>query len=357
QLAVAAATSTPRESLKEYRIGVEVFDRGRDFDPRVDPIVRVQATKLRSKLVEYYAGDGANDPIVISIPKGGYAAEIARRGAGASVATDVRAGPSRVAVLPFVNMSADAANEYFSDGLTEELINRLTAVPQLRVVGRTSVFHFKGRNEDVREIGARLNAGTVIEGSVRQSGDQLRVTAQVIDVRTGYHLLSRTYQRENKDVFALQGELAQAVVDEVLRDSAAVATMGVRAGHRTDLDAYNLYLRGMYAMWNRFGDLRECVTLLREALSFDAHYAPAWAGLANAYWTLAWFYLMPWHEAMPLSRDAALRTLELDPGSAHGHSSLGIVECGFEWNWDSGERHFLRAIELQPGLAVIYPFY
>jgi serine/threonine-protein kinase len=175
QLAVTAVTAPNHEALKEYRIGVEVFDRGRDFDPRIDPIVRVQATKLRSRLIEYYAADGANDDIVINIPKGSYVAVITRRGA----AGRSNSGPaaSHIAVLPFVNMSADAANEYFSDGLTEELINRLTAVPQLRVVARTSAFHFKGRNEDIREVGAQLDAGTVIEGSVRQSGDQIRVTA------------------------------------------------------------------------------------------------------------------------------------------------------------------------------------
>jgi serine/threonine-protein kinase len=204
------------QTVKEYPIGVEVFNRGKDFDPRIDTIVRVQAAKLRSKLLEYYSSVGAEDPIVISLPKGGYAPEIRERAPSAPAAiTPAPPDRSRIAVLPFVNMSSDQENEYFSDGLTEELINRLARVPSLQVVARTSVFSFKGRNEDLRELGAKLNVGTVMEGSVRKSGDQLRVTAQLIDVQSGYHLFSQTYQRELKNVFAVQDELAQAVVDEI----------------------------------------------------------------------------------------------------------------------------------------------
>lgn len=358
RLAVEAAARQRRDSLKEYRIGVEVFDRGTDFDPRVDPIVRVQAAKLRSKLLEYYTSGGARDPLIVSIPKGSYTAEIKPRGADGKVAPAAApmAERSRIAVLPFVNMSADSENEYFSDGLTEELINRLTSIPELRVVARTSAFRFKGRNEDVRDVGAQLNVDAVMEGSVRKAGDRLRVTAQLIDVRSGYHLFSKTYEREFKGIFELQDELAQSVVDEIVRDGSGRAPQSVHTT-ATNLDAYNLYLRGMYALSNRFDDLQQCIALLREALAIDPRQASAWAGLAYAYWALGWFFLMPWNEAMPLSREAALRTLELDPQSAHGHSSLGIVECGFDWNWASGEAHFRRAIELQPGLAIVYPFY
>src|SRR5262249_19249953 len=128
---------------------------------------------------------------------------------------------SRIAVLPFVNMSSDAENEYFSDGLTEELINRLACNPGLQVVARTSAFYFKGQNLDLREVGAKLNVGTLLEGSVRRAGGQVRVTAQLIDVQTGYHLFSRTYQREFKDLFDLQDELAQSVVEEILPRSGA----------------------------------------------------------------------------------------------------------------------------------------
>jgi TolB-like protein len=357
RLVVEASQNETRESLKEYRIGVEVFDRGKDFDPRIDPIVRVQAAKLRSKLLEYYAGAGADDPLVITIPKGSYSAEIRAQATPTVVATPRPSlERSRIAVLPFVNMSADPENEHFSDGLTEELINRLTSVPSLRVVARTSAFRFKGQNEDIRDVGAKLNVGTVMEGSVRKAGDQLRVTAQLIDVGSGYHLFSRTYQREYKNIFELQDELAQAVVDEIVPRGDGASHL-VAKTRPTTLDAYNVYLRAMFALSNRFADLPECVKLFREAISMEPDYAPAWAGLAHAYWMHAWFYLMPTQQAMPLLKEAALRTLELDDQLAQGHSSLGLFESGFAWNWTAGETRFRRAIELQPGLAIIYPFY
>src|SRR5215471_21756649 len=162
QFVVTAGAQGDSERVKEYAIGVEVFDRGKDFDPRIDPIVRVQAAKLRSKLLEYYASSGAQDPIVISMPKGSYAPEIRdQQPAKARAPTKPPPDRSRIAVLPFLNMSTDPDNEYFSDGLTEELINRLARVPSLQVVARTSAFCFKGQNQDLREVGAKLNVGTV----------------------------------------------------------------------------------------------------------------------------------------------------------------------------------------------------
>src|SRR5262245_5151780 len=197
--------------LKEHRIGVEVYDRGGDFDPRLDPIVRVQAAKLRSKLLEYYAGPGVHDPIAIEVPKGSYVPAIRARGAAA----EGQVKRSRVAVLPFVNIGDDRGNEPFTDGLTEELISRLARIPSLQVVARTSVFRFKGRSDDVREIGRLLAADVVLEGSARWSKERVRVTAQLIAVDTGYHLFSRTYQRDWKDLFELQDEIARAVVQEI----------------------------------------------------------------------------------------------------------------------------------------------
>src|SRR5215472_8113225 len=262
---VEAAQAGKSDSVKEYLIGVEVFDRGKDFDPRIDPIVRVQAAKLRSKLLEYYASSGAQDPSVISMPKGSYAPEIRdQQPAKARAPTKPPPDRSRIAVLPFLNMSTDPDNEYFSDGLTEELINRLARVPSLQVVARTSAFCFKGQNQDLREVGAKLNVGAVMEGSVRKAGDQLRVTAQLIDVQTGYHLFSQTYQREYKNIFELQDELAQAVADEVLPWTGGSRPVVVTT-RATNLDAYNAYLRGMYAIANRFADLPQAVDYFREA--------------------------------------------------------------------------------------------
>jgi serine/threonine-protein kinase len=352
---VTAAQTGRALSVKEYSIGVEVFGRGTVFDPRVDNIVRVQASKLRSKLLEYYAQHGVHDPVVITIPKGSYTPEFREQKQAEPPAHN--ANRSRIAVLPFVNMSSDPENEYFSDGLTEELINRLSSAPGIQVVARTSAFRFKGRNEDVREVGTTLNVGTVMEGSVRRSGDQLRVTAQLIDVESGYHLFSRTYQRPYADLFAIQDEIAQKVTEEVAPHSSAQPGRIAAYPHAKDLDAYSVYLRAMYSLANRFNDFEQCIDLFREAIRMEPTYAPAWAGLAYAYLLVAWFYQMPSDSAMPLCQEAALRTLELDGESALGHGSLALYECGFAWRWPSAESRFRRAIELNPGLTMIYPFY
>ena len=223
---VTRSQSSETESLKEYAIGVEVFRRGAEFDPRLDNIVRIQAARLRSRLVEYYAAEGDADPIIISIPKGGYAPETMTRSAPPTIAAPVT-DRSRVAVLPFVNMSSNPENEYLSDGLTEEIINRLAGLPGLHVVARTSVFSFKGRNEDLRIVGRKLNVGVILEGSIRAAGTRLRVTAQLVDVESGFRLFSRSYDRELSDVLELQDEVAEAVAGEIApateRRSAAVS--------------------------------------------------------------------------------------------------------------------------------------
>jgi serine/threonine-protein kinase len=365
-LTLVVESATKGDVLKEYRIGVEVFDRGRDFDPRTDPIVRVQAAKLRSKLLEYYSAAGTADTLVISVPKGGYAAEIRAAAPPAPAAPRAPATPSpagaalgarsRVAVLPFASLSSDQENEHFSDGLTEELINRLAQVPTLQVVARTSAFRFKNRAEDIREVGTLLNVGVVVEGSVRRAGEQIRVTAQLIDVETGYHLFSRTYQREYRDVFALQDEIAQAVVDEILGKGAAAPRVR-KSKAPADFGAYAVQQRAVLALRSASGGFGPAEQLFREALALDPGYAAAWGGLAHCHWLQTWYREMPAVQSMPLCRHAAEKTLELDPDAAEGHCSLGIVKSGFEWRWREAEAHFERAIELQPSLAITYPFY
>jgi TolB-like protein/tetratricopeptide (TPR) repeat protein len=256
----------------------------------------------------------------------------------------------RIAVLPFVNMSADPDNEYFSDGLTEELINHLASVPALQVVARTSVFRYKGVNEDIRTIGKQLNVGNVLEGSVRRMGDQLRVTAQLIDVDNGYHLFSRTYQRQFRDVFALQDELAQAVAAEVAPGDGNVPKPAART---ENVEAYQAFLRGVHMMSNRFVGAGESLDCFRQALDLDPHYAPAWAGMAQGYFLTAWFYLAPPDEAMKMAHMAALKALDLEPDSALGLAALASVETT-EWRWTTAEARFRRALQLQPGLAIAY---
>jgi TolB-like protein/tetratricopeptide (TPR) repeat protein len=344
------------DELKEYRLGVDVFGRGQDFDPRIDPIVRMQAAKLRARLAEYYGNEGKSDRIKIAIPKGGYTPVF-------SLESEPAAGPmpepdvQSIAVLPFVNMSPDPDNEYFSDGLTEELINLLTTVPGLRVVARTSVFCFKNTAADVREIGAKLKVQTVLEGSVRKAGDQLRVTAQLIDVSSGFHLLSRTYPRELKDVFAVQEELANAVVSEIMPQVRGERSAPRLRVYAADLSAYSLYLKGMYALPRSFDGPKESSEIFLQALKIDPNYAPASAGLALTYYYMAWYSLMPPREAMSLGKTAALNAIRIDPSLALAHTILGTIQAAFEWNWKEAEQSFQRAIALQPALARAYQLY
>jgi adenylate cyclase len=351
---VNAAAAGESDGVKEYAIGVEVFERGNDFDPRVDPIVRVQASKLRSKLTEYYSAHGAADPLIIAIPKGSYSATFELR--TFKLQTREEHDHSSIAVLPFVNMSADTDNEYFSDGLTEEVINALTTIRGLHVVARTSVFHFKGQNQDIREIGKRLNAASILEGSVRKSGSQLRITAQLIDVADGYHLWSNTFKRELQDIFAVQEEISEAVRAALApyfegRSSRPVTAIVTPKHHKPNPQAHELYMRGRYAQARMIhGSIQQGIQLFEEAIAADPLYARAYAGLADAWFLLAFWGVVPPHFAMPKAKAAALKALELDDHLPEAHASLGVIQTSYEWDWSKGEQSLRRALELDPDL-------
>jgi len=199
--------------LKEYSIALQVFDRKPAVDPRVDPIVRVEARRLRTKLGRYYERDGTADDILIELPKGNYAARFSRREACASAAADQAPGSpeTAVAIIPFANLSRGEENEYFSDGLTEELILGLTRVPGLRVVAWTSAAQLRGEH-DFRGVGQRLNVGAVLTGSVRKAGNRIRVTAQLIDTVNSSYLWSEAYDRQLQDLLRIQDEISRAIV-------------------------------------------------------------------------------------------------------------------------------------------------
>ncbi len=216
-------------NLKEYLIGVEVFDKPDTLDPRLDPIVRVEAGRLRAKLREYYDTEGREDEIVISFPPRSYVPAFQRRPAGMAAAMEMprpapadAASPMSVAVLPFADLSRAHDQEYFCDGLTEEIISALAQASPLRVVSRTSSFQFKGKAEDVRRIGEQLNVRSVLEGSVRSFGSRLRITVQLVDAVDGYHMWSETFDRESgDDVFGTQLDISTAIARR-LKDSLAV---------------------------------------------------------------------------------------------------------------------------------------
>lgn len=261
-----------------------------------------------------------------------------------------------VAVLPFVNLSDSKENEYFSDGLTEELLNTLARVEGLRVPGRTSSFQYQGRSENVRVIARELGVAAVLEGSVRRAGSSVRISAQLIDGERGYQIWSQTYDRELRDIFAVQEELARAITAAL--DVRLTSEMGARIAERPthDVAAYDLYLKGRHDLQVRDEPaVRRAIDYFNQALQRDPGYAGAYAGLTHAYIYLAEH--IPPTEALPRAKAAALRALELDERLAETHMALAEVRWRYDWDWAAAERGFRRAIELEPRSASAHRAY
>ena len=253
--------------LKEYVVGCEVFSRKQSFDPRMDPIVRVEAGRLRLRIKEYYETEGQRDEVAIELPKGSYVPVFRRVDSAHATVPAAAAGPAakprgqdaavhmeqpttRIVVLPFADHSPRKDQEWFCDGMTEELVSALTKVPQLCVVAGASAFRLKGKAGNPREIGEQLRVGTVVEGSVRKSGDNVRITVQLIDVAANQYLWSETYDREMTDIFAVQEDISRAIVDALKIRLSPLESGGDLVSRPTkNLKAYNLYLKGRY-YWN-----------------------------------------------------------------------------------------------------------
>ncbi|HEU4829434.1 MAG TPA: tetratricopeptide repeat protein, partial [Gemmatimonadales bacterium] len=279
---------------------------------------------------------------------------VVARGSGV---TERPAQPTAIAVLPFANMSPDGADEYFSDGMTEEIMTALSRVEGLRVAARTSAFAFKGKRESVREIGRQLGVGTVLEGSVRRAGDSLRVTAQLIDADDGYRLWAGTYDRNRSDVFAVQEEIAQAIV-AALRVSLSGELGAMVVPPTADLAAYDFYLEGRHALNRRSGaSLLEAADYFAQAIARDARFAQAFAGLAAAYVLLPGYNVTGSSEAWPKSRAAAERALALDSTLAEAHTTLAYGRFMFDSDWRGAEQGFRRAIALDPGYPTAHHWY
>jgi TolB-like protein/Tfp pilus assembly protein PilF len=259
-------------------------------------------------------------------------------------------GDKSIAVLPFVDLSEKKDQEYFADGMAEEIVDLLAKIPGLTVIGRTSSFQFKGKNEDLRTIGAKLNAAHVLEGSVRKSRDQVRITAQLIRTQTGAHEWSETYDRHIGDVLKLQDAIAAAVVRE-LQLTVSPGYLSSRSTIR-DAEAYDLLLRGRRAAdrWNEEG-FDEAVTLLKQALDRDPASADAAAELAHAYQMLGDFGSLAPSAAFEQARRAAMAALRLDSNNARAHFVLGNIHILYDWDWASAEQDFRQAAALAPGSA------
>lgn len=254
-------------------------------------------------------------------------------------------GDKSIAVLPFVNMSDDAANEFFSDGISEELLNLLTKIPELRVTSRSSAFAFKDEKIDIPTVAEKLNVAHILEGSVRKVGNQVRITAQLIDARSDSHLWSETYDRQLDDIFAIQDEIAATVVKQL-----KITLLGeVPKVKDTDPEAYSLFLQARHlAHFNTAENWEQSNALYEQALAIDSDYAAAWGGLATNYRSQASHGLLPADEGFSLVRKAAERALTIDPDYAPAHANLGRVAMVYDNDMTQTVRHFERALQLDP---------
>jgi serine/threonine-protein kinase len=255
--------------------------------------------------------------------------------------------PASVAVLPFTNMTADPENEFFSDGITEEIINALTQIEDLHVAARTSAFSFKGKHVDLRVVGERLNVKTVLEGSVRKAGNRVRIMAQLINVADGYHLWSERFDRELKDIFEVQDEISRAIADRLKVSLDTGHQANLKAG-TTNLEAYQLYLKGRALLYRRGSDIRRAAKCFEHAVVLDANYALAWSGLADTCNMIGLYGLERPEVTMPLARQAATRAISLDPLLAEAQCAQACIDILYDWQWAKGEAEFLRARELNP---------
>jgi TolB-like protein/Tfp pilus assembly protein PilF len=263
-----------------------------------------------------------------------------------------------IAVLPFKDFSSDQDNEYFCEGLAEELINALVHVKGLRVAARTSSFHFKDRREDLRAIGEALGVETILEGSVRRADERLRITAQLIQVDDGSHLWSEQYDRRRGDVFDIQAEISQAIVNRLQIQLQSGEPEKLIKRHTVDEEAHRLYLKGLY-FWNRRleGGLRKAIEYFQQALDRDPLYARAYAGIASSYFLLGYYMWCPANEAMPKALRAAEQALEIDDRLAMVHATRAVLAQTYEWDQTQAERRFRRAIEIDQNDATVRSWY
>lgn len=257
-------------------------------------------------------------------------------------------GARSLGVMPFVNMSSDPENTYFSDGLSEQIISALSHIDGLRVAARTSSFALRDTKLDVRAIGDTLGVDAVLEGSVRKDGLRLRVSAQLIDATSGYHIWSEEYDRELKDIIAVQDDIARAIAGALeLRFPGRRAA--ARARRVSNLEAYDLYLRGLYLRNSLTADgLQQGIEFLDRAIELEPDFAAAYAAKASVIAPRVYFRYMPWQQGVNETRAAITRALELDPTLAEAYASLGILKLFFEWDWQGAERALHRALELNP---------
>ena len=322
----------------------------------VSPIPKVRGVRDVPERVDALLGRLLTRSAVDRIPSGVQLMEALDQLRGTAYPPSARAEPiasgtskKSIAVLPLANLSADPENEYFSDGMTEEIINALAKIANLQVASRSSSFAFKGKPVDVREVGEKLGVTSVLEGSVRKIGSRIRITTQLVNVENGYQLWSETYDRQLEDVFAIQDEISRAIVDALkvrLVNSSEQLVVPAK-----NLEAYNLYLKGRF-FFNKFTEagLKKSLEFYQRVLLQDPAYARAYAGIADCWCQLADDWVAP-DEAYPRAKNAALRALEFDPQLAEAKTSLGKVYGWYDWKFADAERELREAVSLNPNDA------
>ena len=257
-----------------------------------------------------------------------------------------------IAVLPFANMSSDPEQEFFSDGISEDIINMLAQVPGLKVTGRTSSFAFKGKNQDLRVIGELLNVNHILEGSVRKAGNKLRITAQLITVSDGFHLYSEKFDRELEDIFDIQDEISLAILNAIKIKLFGEAKEGVLKKYTDNIDAWQLYLQGRF-YYDKFDSdgFTKAMTYFEAAIKLEPNYAIAYSGMANIYHNLMYFGFLSTEQGLPLMKRAIEQSLQIDNELAEAYISLAMMQYYNEWNFAEAVISFKKAIELNPNLA------
>ena len=384
------------DQINEYAIGLEVFQRPESFDPRIESVVRTEFSRLRQRLKDYYAEDGRRDAITIDFPPRSYVASFTFRDAsklheptafpetarapqlvppsarqarrawiiGAITVPCIAAGAvagimlwrqhvslivarqpiHAIVVLPFEDYSPNHQDEYIADGITEELTNDLAQWRDMRVVARTSAFAFKGKGEDIRQIGQQLNVDTVLEGSFTKLGDHVRITAQLNRATDGYHLWSHSYETQSNDMLAMQDEVATSITDAI-RQIGGGSPPAIRPP-TTNSEALDPYLRGEYQLNLRTPEsLKKAIELFNEAIQKDPNFARAYLGIGDAEIGSTSLTTLTQEETMPRVREAAQKAIDLDPSLGEAYGLLATVAYTWDWKWNEAEEEFRHALD------------
>jgi TolB-like protein/Tfp pilus assembly protein PilF len=391
------------DQLKEYRLGLEVFGRRSSYEPQKDPIVRLEARRLRAKLLEYYEDEGRHDPVRINVPKGGYAATFAANGhaeltvslPAPQVPLPIESVPSlsrkakvataaictvmlllgwaltrrqarmatgsqaiSMAVLPFQNLSGDPTRDYLADGITENLIGNLSRLPGLRVIAPSTSFRYKGANAEPQRVGRDLQVNVVLTGKLREQEDTLVVQIELVDVAKGSVLWDNQYSRKLTEMQSVQEDISRDITRQLRLQLTGEQLARLVQPQTESSEAFQLYLRGRYNLNKRTEEaFIKAIEYFDLAIDQDPQYALAYAGRADSYLLLAEYTVLPSKEALPKARDAAARALELDETLAEAHTSLGAVRADYQWDWRGAESEFRRAIELNPSYATAHQWY